>query len=134
MRLILLSVVIATTMIKAEDSPPSSIREKLHAKLLASFPPPPLTEVKKSEPTVILVKPAENKSSSDSAVVRMAPVVVSESKRDRELEAAIDLQSQKQSFSPTKGGTILKKDVGKARIELGTWGDISGLSILRISW
>jgi hypothetical protein len=67
----------------------------------------------------------------------MERLTVVERDRQQELEAAIAQQDEKQraaQFSIIQGGTLLKKDIGKARIEFGSWGAGPWLTFLFISW
>lgn len=75
--------------------------------------------------------PAEND------VVVMETFTVVESGRHRRLAQAIEkqeLEQREQRHSIVRGGTLLTKDVGKVRIELGTWDGGLGVNFLRISW
>ena len=79
----------------------------------------------------------EEKKELDSQVVTLERVTVVRSKPLRDLREKIDAADEKakaEKFSVITGGTILKKDIGKARIEIGTWGSSPGVNILKISW
>jgi hypothetical protein len=67
----------------------------------------------------------------------MERVTVTESVPLRQLKEKIEAETKKEKaeqFSVTKGGVLLKKDIGRVRIEVGTWGAGPGLNILRVSW
>jgi hypothetical protein len=74
---------------------------------------------------------------SDNDVVAMEAFTVSASLAPRNLREEIDRGAQKmraEHFSIIQGGAIFKMDIGRARIEFGTWYAGAGLNILRISW
>ena len=76
----------------------------------------------------------------DAQVVTMERFTVVESMRSRQLEEKIKSADQKnrdERFSIRNGGAILKKDIGRTRIELGTWpaaGAGVNLYLLKITW
>lgn len=81
---------------------------------------------------VVGQKAAEKKEPGDAAV-KMAPFVVVESRRMRDLSEQLESESQKkkhEQFSFIKGGTIYKIGL----LEIGAWGDRSGLTFLKITW
>jgi hypothetical protein len=121
--------------VSGADESTTTVREKLRAKLMESLPPfqpaKPPDEAKRSEVPPIFTNLPEAKKQSDSSVIVMAPVEVSESKRDRNLETAIDRQSLKEPFSTTKGGTIYNS----GRVKVGGWWEAKeGWSFLKISF
>src|SRR5258707_718439 len=112
-------------MVRGEDSDRRIVAQEALAQIKQAFPYVPVPPQKKEE-----------KESSDDIVV-MERVTVTESLQLRDLREKIVAQNEKQKaerFSVVKGGAILKRDIGKARIELGTWGAGPGLNILKISW
>ena len=87
--------------------------------------------------------PAQEKEETkepDAQVVTMERFTVVESMRSRQLEEKIKSADQKnrdERFSIRNGGAILKKDIGRTRIELGTWpaaGAGVNLYLLKITW
>ncbi len=128
MRTLLLISVLAVA-VRGEEPGSGTMRQKLRAKIMESVTPP------------TSAKPSGDKKEDEDvvpAVVVMKPMVVAESKRARDLEAAIARESQKRAdeqFSATKGGTIYRKHIGNRRIELGGWFDAAeGWKFLKISW
>ena len=118
--MLLISVFTAAT-IRGEEPTPALMRQKLHAKILETLPPPQLEK----EPT------AQNEL--DLEIVEIEPLVVTDSPVLRHLAAKIESDTQKlkdAQFSPIKGGTIYKN----SRFEIGTWGDRSGLTLLKMSF
>ena len=115
---LLLVVAFVIVSVHAEPAATATMREKVHAKIMAAFPRPPPA------------KPADQKEVPAEPVILMQPFVV-ESERDRNLEAAIARQTRKEPFSATKGGTLY----GTTRAELGGWWTPGqGWSFLKISW
>ena len=87
--------------------------------------------------------PAQEKEETkepDAQVVTMERFTVVESMRSRQLEEKIRTADQKnrdERFSIRNGGAILKKDIGRTRIELGAWpaaGAGVNLYFLKIKW
>ena len=120
---------LAAVPVRGEEPGAATVRQKLHAKIMESVPPPPPA------------KPSgEKKEDEDAAgsVVVMKPFVVSESKSDRNVAAAMARESQKEKeekFSLAKGGTLYRKDIGNRRIEIGGWWTAGkGWEFLKISW
>jgi len=76
----------------------------------------------------------------DAQVVTMERFTVVESMRSRQLEEKIKSADQKnrdERFSIRNGGAILKKDIGRTRVELGAWpaaGAGVNLHFLKITW
>ena len=73
----------------------------------------------------------------DAQVVTMEAFTVVESTRLRQLGKKIESENEKmraEKFSITKGGTILKKDIGRTRVELGTWPAGTVIIFLKITW
>lgn len=68
---------------------------------------------------------AVEKKGGGDEVVKMAPFIVVESLRQRELNAKLRRDAQKkkdEQFTPVKGGTILETN----RLKIGTWPDPEG--------
>lgn len=79
----------------------------------------------------------EGKPEADSPVVAMERFVVVAPALTRDQRAMIESHNKKiqdQGFSLTKGGALFRKDLGKARIEIGAWAAGPGLNFLQISW
>jgi hypothetical protein len=71
----------------------------------------------------------------DPSVILLRPVVV----RNRFEADGLDQSIARQDliddrFTLYKGGAIYRKDEGRVRIDLGTWGSASGLNLLKVSW
>jgi hypothetical protein len=78
-----------------------------------------------------------NAAPLDEEVVVMERFTVTESIERRHLERIVKEQERRwkdERYSMTRGGTMIKKDVGAARIEAGTWVVGPGLGLIRISW
>lgn len=118
--MLLISVFTAAT-IRGEEPTPIPMRQKLHAKIMETLPPP---------------QPAENSVSQDTysdEIVEIEPMVVTNSPVLRQLAAKIERDTQKlkdAQFSPIKGGTIYKS----SRFEIGTWGAPAGLTLLKVTF
>ena len=84
------------------------------------------------------VPPAkETPPEKSDEVVTMEIFTVVESGERRSLERVMGEQARRakeETYTIIKGGTLLKADVGRARIEVGTWSGGGGLEFLRISW
>jgi cell division septation protein DedD len=84
--------------------------------------------------------PAQKKEETkepDARVVTMERFTVVESMRQRQLAENIESEYQKlrdEKFSIRNGGTILKKDIGRTRVELGTWPAGTVVIFLKITW
>jgi hypothetical protein len=118
MRLMLFLAAIAIATARGEQATAETMRQKVHAKIMAAFPLP--------RPAI----PADEKPVTEEPAILMKPFVV-ESERDRNLDAAIARQTQKEPFSATKGGTLY----GTTRAQLGGWWTPGqGWSFLKISW
>lgn len=118
--MLLLSVFTAAT-VRGGESKSVPMREKLHARIVEFLPPQPPT--------------AEIAVQSELAldIVEIEPLVVTDSPILRQLAAKIERDTQKlkdAQFSPIKGGTIYRN----SRFEIGTWGDRSGLTLLKMSF
>jgi hypothetical protein len=116
--MLLISVFTAGTL-RGDEQTPVPMRQKLHAKILETLPPPPPAK----EPAA--------RNELDLEIVEIDPLVVIDSPVLRQLAAKIERDTQKlkdAQFSPIKGGTIYKN----SRIEIGTWGDRSGLTLLKM--
>ncbi len=143
MKWLLIIPALAGPIVGAEDSPSETMRERLHARLMASLPPAasakptekPMTDVppflSRLPDVSDLVGLRQDQSRNDRPIVVLAPVVVSELKRDRNLEAAIARQTERQPFSPTSGGTIYSNGRLKAG---GWWTPTEGWSFLKVVW
>jgi hypothetical protein len=142
-RTLFLATFVAVTA-RGEEPARDAVRDQLRAKLTTSLPAPPsaipVSDKKPSELPPIFSKPPPareiqspkpgEKKADDSALVVMAPVVVTESKRDLGLEKAIAGQEQKEPFSLVKGGTLYDN----GRVQIGAWGTASGWTLLKIVW
>ena len=119
--LLLLAVLMADTG-RGEETPPSSVREKLRARIVESLPAP------------APARPAADKPEPASPVLVLEPMVVSESRGVRELGKQLVAEKQRQeaeSFSPLKGGTIYRSE----RLELGGWWTPEGgWHFLKLKW
>jgi hypothetical protein len=84
------------------------------------------------------VPPAEvTAPESSEEVVLMEAFTVVESGERRILDRLMSEQERRakeEKYTIVKGGTLLKTEVGPARIEVGTWSGGGGLEFLRISW
>jgi len=121
MRTMLLISVFTAVTIHGEEPTPVPMRQKLHAKILETLPPPPPA-----------IEPAAQ-NELDLEIVEIEPLVVTDSPVLRQLAAKIESDTQKlqdAQYSPIKGGTIYKN----SRIEIGTWGDRSELTLLKMSF
>jgi hypothetical protein len=121
MRTMLLISVFTAATICGEESAPAPMRQKLHTKILETLPPPQPEE-----------KPAAQ-NELDLEIVEIEPLVVTDSPALRDLAAKIESDSQRikdAQFTPIKGGTIYKR----GSLEIGTWGDRSGLTLLKMSF
>jgi hypothetical protein len=71
----------------------------------------------------------------DYDVILMQPVIVRNRFEAEGLDQAIAHQEAVDDrFTLYKGGALLRKDVGRVRIDAGTWGSASGLNLLKLSW
>lgn len=87
-------------------------------------------EFRFSPPVESIMEPVEE-------VVEMEAFTVVESMQRRDLERTVQEQERRireERYSIARGGTLLNRDVGKARIELGTWSGGAGIQFLKISW
>jgi hypothetical protein len=112
-------------VVRCEDTGKRSAAQELSAQIKQMFPYTPA-------PQKIEVRPEPS-----GETVTMERVTVAESLQLRDLSekiAAEDETRKAERFSVLAGGSIVKKDVGKARIEIGTWDAGRGLNILKISW
>jgi hypothetical protein len=119
MRTMLLISVFTAVTIHGEEPTPVPMRQKLHAKILETLPPPQPEK-----------KPAAQ-NELDLEIVEIEPLVVTDSPVLRQLAAKIERDTQQAKdaqFSPIKGGTIYKN----SRFEIGTWGDRSGLTLFKM--
>ena len=145
MRKMLVLAVLVLVPAHSEESVSPTVRQKLHAKLIESLPlfqKPPEDMVRAEVPAIFARPPAAQefglgdflrKKAEDGSAVVMAPFIVSESTRD--LAASIAKQTPKEPFSVMKGGTIYSKDIGRVRMELGSWwAPHRGWSFLNFSW
>lgn len=73
----------------------------------------------------------------EDEVVTMPTLTVSASLQHRHLARVVLAQEQRfeaKQYSVLRGGTILEKEIGPAKIELGGWSIGPGLGLLKISW
>ena len=110
MRALLLIPALIAVTVRSEDATAPTMRQKLHAKILESAPPP-------ASPV-----PSTDQTAEVDAIpaVVMKPIVVSESKLMREVTAALDREKQnrqEERFAPLAGGKIA--NVGP--MQLGGW-------------
>lgn len=120
--LVIALLVLSAASVRGEEATPTTMRQKLSAKVLASVP------------AAAVEKKAEEPVPAEGTVVKMEAFTVVESARARALHSAINREKDKieaEQFSVSKGGTIYK---GK-RVELGGWWDnTTGWQFMRISW
>ena len=90
---------------------------------------PPL--LSRSPDLPVRIRLRQDQSPNERPIVVLAPFVVSELKRNRNLEAAIARQTERPTFSPTSGGTIYSNSRLKAG---GWWSPTEGWSFLKIYW
>jgi len=108
MRTSLLIFAFTALAVRGEEPVASTVRQKLHAVILASVPPP--------SPPPPPTKPAED----SLPAFMMAPVVVSETNGMRAIIAAIDREKQSrqdEKFTALDGGKIY--NIG--RVQIGSW-------------
>ena len=89
------------------------------------------------DPEAVQKKEETKDKEPDAQVVTMEAFTVVESMRLRQLEEKIKSADQKnrdERFSIRTGGAILKKDIGRTRVELGTWPTGAGVYFLKITW
>ncbi|HTZ20854.1 MAG TPA: hypothetical protein VMC06_08225 [Opitutaceae bacterium] len=89
------------------------------------------------DPAAVQKKEATKEKEPDEKVVTMERFTVLESRRSLELERKIESENakiQSEKFTIVRGGTILKKDIGRTRVELGAWSTLGGLNFLKCSW
>jgi hypothetical protein len=92
------------------------------------------------DPAAAQKKEETKEKEPDAQVVTMERFTVVESMRSSELEKKIKSENEKtqaEKFSVTKGGAMLKKDIGRTRVELGAWpaaGAGVKLYFLKLSW
>lgn len=99
-----------------------------------------------AETSLALIKESfryQPQEAAEEVVDRAEPAVVLErltvvgSFERRQLSDAVEGETRKrmeQKYSLVRGGTLLSKDIGKARLEIGTLRSGSGLTLLRLSW
>ena len=110
MRTLLLITALAAVSVRGDDARTPTMRQKLHARIMASVPPPTPPQ------------PSVDQGDDEAAVpiIVMKPVIVSESKLVREVTAALDREKrsrQEERFSPLQGGKI----VNLGPMQLGSW-------------
>ena len=89
------------------------------------------------DPAAVQKKEETKEKAPEEKVVTMERFTVVESMRSRQLEEKIKSADQKmrdERFSISNGGAILKKDIGRTRVELGTWPTGAGIYFLKITW
>lgn len=85
------------------------------------------------DPTKIEIEPA----SRSEEVVMMPALTVTASIRHRQLERAVQertKQAAASAYSVVRGGTLVEKHLGPAKVLLGTWSVGPNLGLLKISW
>ncbi len=112
-----------TTNARAEETVPS-VAVKTAALLQAefAFDPPPSPEA--------TVGP-------DDQVVALPTLTVSASIQNRQLELAVAEQKRRfeaKQFSPVRGGTLIEKEFGRTKVELGGWSQGPRWGFLKVSW
>ena len=123
-RSLLLISALATTMVRGGEATAPTVREKLHAKIMASLPPAPPP------------KPSGDQKDDEKPAVPpilMKPVVVSESKLIDAVAAgfARDEQNRRdERFTAFDGGTITS--IGPMKIG-GWWSPAEGWTFLRLN-
>lgn len=139
MKLPLITLVLIAAIVRAENLPTHTMRENLHARIMQSSSPPivtpPVPDHTAADVPVFLARmpngsPTRDKP-NEGPIVVLAPFVVSDTKRDRKLEAAVTRQTEHHSFSPSAGGTIYSN--GRVRVG-GWWSPTEGWSLLKVSW
>ena len=122
MRLSLFFALLLFGIARGNEPAALTMREKLRARIVETLPPPKTT-----------VK-ADEKAKSESRVLELAPMVISEKKGARELEKVLASEKQRleaERFSLVKGGTIYKGE----RLELGSWwSPETGWKLVKIKW
>jgi hypothetical protein len=110
MRKLLLITALAAVTAHGEEAGAPTMRQKLHARIMESAPPP--APAKSSA--------LQNGGEEAVPAVVMNPVVVSESKLVREVTAALEREKQnrqEERFSPLQGGKI----ANLGPMQLGGW-------------
>lgn len=106
--LLLISVLTTSVAVHGAEGRSPTVREKLHAKIMESVPPPPP------------LKPSTDQKQAVELPVMMKPVIVSDSKLIRAVAAAIEREEQdrrEEQFSALNGGKIYS--IG--RLQIGGW-------------
>ncbi|WP_221032317.1 hypothetical protein [Actomonas aquatica] len=83
------------------------------------------------------VEVPEPEAEPEDEVVTMPAMTVSAALQRRDLEKKIQEQErllETRTFSFIRGGTVLERELGPTKIELGSWAVGSNLGLLRISW
>jgi hypothetical protein len=97
-----------------------------------------VSAIKQAFPYAASPSPAtgEKPAADDHTVAMERFIVVAQgfSRPQREMMESDNQKIQDRQFSLIKGGARLKKDLGKARIELGAWAAGPVMTFLRISW
>ena len=139
---LLIISVLAAVSGRADGRRPGSMRDVLHAKVMAALPAPALAippQVQRNDVPLLLrplavsgvMPPAEQIGASDGTVITMAPFVVSDLKRDPRLDAAISRQGERPSFSSATGGTLYSSK----RLKVGAWwSPTAGWTFLKLRW
>ena len=121
MRAILLISVLTSVAVSGSEASAPSVREKLHAKIMESVPPP-------APP-----KPSTEQKEAVESPVTMKPVIVSDSKLMRAVAAAIEREEKdrrEEQFSALNGGKIYS--IGRVQIG-GWWSAGEGWTFLRLN-
>lgn len=122
MRTLLHVIAFAAVTVQGEEAIGPNMRQKLHAKIMESAPPP--ARPKSS---------ADPKDEEAPPPVVMKPVIVSESKLVREVTAALDREKQnrqEERFAPLEGGKIA--NLGPMQLG-GWWTPDEGWTFLRLN-
>jgi hypothetical protein len=123
MRTLLLITMVTVVTVQGEEASAPTMRQKVHAKIMESAPPP------------VPPRPSadENDGEKPAPPVVMKPVIVSESKLVREVTAALDREKQnrqEERFTPLQGGKIA--NIGP--MQLGGWWSVDeGWTFLRLN-
>jgi hypothetical protein len=121
MRTLALILAFASVALRGAEESGSSVRQKLHAKIMDSLPPPTPE------------KPSTDLKEAGDSPVEMKPVIVSDSKLIRAVTAAIDRAEQDrrdEQFSTFDGGKIFS--IGGLQVG-GWWSPGEGWTFLRLN-
>ena len=97
-----------------------------------------LVELKKTFPFTPIAKSALEADISGFPPILMLPFTVRDQMVRPHLSESVKRKIDRNfesEYSVKDGGTLLKKDFGKTRLEIGTWGnDSGGIWLLKLSW